>query len=44
MPHTHTHTYIQRPLLRTYLNREVEADLKAVVVVACKAELEANEL
>jgi serine/threonine protein kinase len=34
----------QTPLIRTYLNREVEADLKAEVVAACRAELEVNKL
>jgi hypothetical protein len=34
----------QKALIDTYLNREVEAHLKAEVVAACKAELEANEL
>ena len=38
------HRRRQRPLIRSYLNREVEADLKAAVVAACRAELEANEL
>ena len=38
------HRRRQRPLIRTYLTREVEADLKAAVVAACRAELEANEL
>ena len=34
----------QKPLIRTYLNREVEANVKAEVVAACRAELQANEL
>jgi hypothetical protein len=38
------HRRRQRPLLRTYLNQEVEADLKAAVVAACRLELEVNNL
>ena len=38
------HRRRQRPLLRTYLNQEVEADLKAAVVAACSLELEVNNL
>jgi hypothetical protein len=38
------HRRRQKPLIRTYLNREVEADLKAQVVAACRAQLEVNKL
>ncbi len=38
------HRRRQRPLIRTYLNREVEANLKAAVVAACRLELEVNKL
>jgi serine/threonine protein kinase len=38
------HRRRQRPLIRNYLNREVEADLKAAVVAACRLELEVNKL
>jgi hypothetical protein len=38
------HRRRQKPLIRAYLNREVEADLKAQVVAACRAQLEVNKL
>ena len=38
------HRLRQKALIDTYLNREVEAHLKAEVVAACRAELETNEL
>ncbi len=38
------HRRRQRPLLRTYLNQEVEANLKAAVVASCRVELEVNNL